>query len=104
MKTIEILKFVQEGHKLRTGCSFYYYLGAAPAAAPNQLSMMGLGGGYRYTIDHVLGNTMTIYQKVAGNPLEVSVLVGCGGDITFDERRGVAYHPVVDQTPILTIH
>lgn len=104
MHSTEIHNFVQRGHKFRVGASFYLYPGPAPANMPGQLRQMGLGGRIRYTIDHNAANGLLVYQKVLGNPMEVAVVLGCGGYITFDnahQATGAAVNP--NQLPTLTI-
>lgn len=105
MHSIEIHDFVQLEHKLRVGVSFYLYKEAAPAGRPPGLQRMGLGGGYRYTIDHNFGNQMPIFYKgnAAANPAEVTVNLGCGGSITFDGDRQALRFNATDHKPILTI-
>ena len=105
MRSIEIHDFVRLEHKLRAGVSFYLYQEDAPAALPAQLRLLGLGGGYRYTIGHTLGNQMSIFYKgnAAANPAEVTVNLGCGGSITFDGDRQALRFNATDHKPILTI-
>ncbi len=105
MQSTEYHDFWQLGHKLRVGASFYLYHGAAPAARPPQLRFMGLAGGHRYTIDHILGNQMDVFYKgsALANPWEVTVNLGCGGSITFDAaRRATGFNPT-GARPVLTI-
>ena len=105
MQSIEIHDFVHLEHKLRVGVSFYLYKGAAPAGMPPGLQLMGLGGGYRYTIDHTLGNQMPIFYKddAAATPAEVTIKLGCGGSITFNAARQAAAFNVTDHKPIIPI-
>jgi hypothetical protein len=104
MCSIEIHNFVQAGHKLRVGASFYLYTGAVPLQKPAQLSLLGLGGPNRYTIDHLIGNQLEIYRKGNGNnPAEVTVWLGCGGTITFNPaRQATGVNPSVN-VPTITI-
>ena len=105
MHSIEIHDFVRLEHKLRVGVSFYLYRGPAPAGGPPELAIMGLGGGYRYTIDHNWGNQMATFYK--GNPAanrpEVTVQLGCGGSITFDAARQATGFNATDNKPIVPI-
>jgi hypothetical protein len=105
MHTIEIHDFQQLGHKLRVGASFYLYTGAVPAARPAQLSLMGLGGPNRYTIDHLIGNQLEVFYKgtAAANPSEVTVRLGCGGTITFNGARQATGFNVTANLPTIPI-
>ncbi|MES2264587.1 MAG: hypothetical protein V4724_39315 [Pseudomonadota bacterium] len=105
MTSIEIHNFQQLGHKLRVGASFYLYTGAVPGARPQQLALMGLGGGNRYTIDHVIGNQLEVFYKGnnAANPAEVTVRLGCGGTIAFNGARQATGFNVTANVPRLTI-
>jgi hypothetical protein len=105
MTSVEIHNFQRQGHKLRIGASFYLYTGVVPAGRPQQLALMGLGGGYRYTINYVIGNQLEVFYKsnVVGNPAEVTVRLGCGGTITFDGGRQATQFNVTDDRPTITI-
>jgi hypothetical protein len=106
MVSREIHEFFVLEHQLRVGVSLYLYRGAAPPAPPNQFSRLGLAGGNRYTIDHTLANNMEIYYKSDPNhnPAEVTVVLGCGGKITFDDRqRATDYKPNKDKCPHLDL-
>jgi len=105
MKSTEIHDFFVLRHELRVGVSFYLYKGAAPNALPNQFSRLGLGGGYRYTIDPTLGNKMQIYYKGDSNhnPAEVTVKLGCGGTITFNQARQATIYNPSDRKPHLDL-
>jgi hypothetical protein len=66
---------------------------------------MGLGGNNRYTIDSVIGNGLNIFYKgnAGANPAEVAVVLGCGGEITFDGQGRATATNVNDRLPIITI-
>ena len=105
MESIEIHDFHQLGHKLRVGVSFYLYQEALPVAIPQQLRLMGLGGGNRYTINDTLGNEMKVFYKgnEAANPAEVTVCLGCGGSITFNgARQATDFMEKPEKLPILS--
>ncbi|WP_295580019.1 hypothetical protein [uncultured Lamprocystis sp.] len=89
MLSVEIHQFVQLGHKFRVGASFYLYQGALPKSRPQQLQLLDLGGNKRYTINHTLGNQMSVFYKGSNlaDPAEVTIVLGCGGSITFDGTR-----------------
>ncbi|MEE2837045.1 MAG: hypothetical protein VYB65_13585 [Myxococcota bacterium] len=104
MQSIEIHAFQQRGHCLRTGSSFYYYRDGAPRLMPAQLKMLGLGGRIRYTVGAEFGGTLQVYQKVQGQPQEVTVMLGCGGTLSFNaDREATGYAPNLDATPRLTL-
>lgn len=94
LHSTEIHHCVHLGGKPMVGASFYLYKGPAPNVAPNEFSMLQIGGGCRYTIDWVLGNQINaFYKSRLGNSREVAVALGCGGSITFDgHRNGVSYY------------
>ncbi len=108
MQSREIHHFVRLEHKLRVGVSFYLYKGPVPIAQPQGLSMVGLGGRFRYTIGPHLGNRMKIYYKgnALANPREVAVCLGCGGSITFDDSspKSATNFQDTDVRPVLTIN
>jgi hypothetical protein len=90
----EIHRFSQYG-KPMVGASFYLYKGPAPAAAPKEFSRLGIGGRCRYTIGWDLGNQVNAYYKdlnPKGDKIEVAVILGCGGYISFNGGQGVSYY------------
>lgn len=105
MCSIEIHNFVQLGHKLRVGSSFYLFTGPVPNQMPQGLNLMGLGGPNRYTVDSVLGNQMEVFYKGNGqaNPAEVAVRLGCGGTISFNQARQATAFNATGNVPTITI-
>ncbi len=103
MVSTEIHEFSNLDPKLSVGVSFYLHKGAPPANQPKGLKLAGIGGGYRYTIDPTLGNKMQIYYKTDpnNNPAEVTVKLGCGGTITFNQDRKATGYNQTNKNPVI---
>lgn len=105
MTSIEIHNFQQLGYRLRVGVSFYLYKGPPQRSLSPALVRMGIGGSYRYTIDHLIGNRLEVFYKSSekADPAEVTVNLGCGGTITFDANRQATDFHATNNRPIITI-
>lgn len=102
MLSTEIHNFIIKGNKPMVGCSFYLYKGQAAASKPRQLKLLGLGGNNRYTINSDIGHQLEMYYKgrETDNPVEVTVVVGCGGSIRFNQQKEAIGIETFDVPPV----
>ncbi|MFD2178073.1 hypothetical protein [Veronia pacifica] len=97
MFSTEVHNFKTRGNHM-VGSSFFLCKHGIPAGIPKSLSLLGLGGSQKYTIDSEIGNQLEVYYK--GNKTEidtypeVTVVLGCGGSIGFnDQNEAVSINP-----------